>query len=324
MGGEDVQSPQASASVDMNRAVGLLATLATSAYALSTPPTLVSSASRLGAPISMAVTRPPTPGGEPSRPRRPARAAGKPAMRSRSYRDGLPSTSAHAEPPNSRSDAPVANVAAAMRMPIPNGKYPALVLNADYTPLSHVPLSLWSWKDSVRAVFRDAVIVIASYNQTIRSPSVEINLPSIVVLKEYQSTNRGSRTPVLTRRNVFLRDEFSCQYCRCKLLPTELTYDHVVPQSKGGPTTWENVVAACSKCNVRKGSKLLSQLPKEMKLKRMPYVPAWEELQAKARKFPPKIVHSDWVDFVGVPGQEHGRATDDEQLDLDLGNDWGI
>lgn len=304
---------------------GVLLALTTGACALSTPPSLAPSASRLGAPISMAVTRLPTPGGEPGRPKRPKRAAGKPDMRSRSCHDGLPTTVAHAEL-NSRTDPPVANAAAALRAPIPNGKYPALVLNADYTPLSHMPLSLWSWKDSVRAVFRDAVVVIASYNQTIRSPSVEINLPSIVVLKEYQSTNRGKRTPVLTRRNVFLRDEFSCQYCRCKLLPTELTYDHVMPQSKGGPTTWDNVVAACSKCNVRKGSKLLSQLPKEMRLKRMPYAPRWEELQAKARKFPPKLVHSDWADFVGVPGQQHERATatDDEELDFDLGSNWGI
>ena len=161
-----------------------------------------------------------------------------------------------------------------------------------------------------------------THSDCIGTSAGALKIPRILVLQAY------NRIPVgkvrFSRRNIYARDNSTCQYCGKTGSHAEFNLDHVIPRSHGGKTTWENVVAACSKCNVRKGSKLLSQLPKEMKLKRMPYVPAWEELQAKARKFPPKIVHTDWVDFVGVPGQEHGRATDDEQLDLDLGNDWGI
>ena len=62
---------------------------------------------------------------------------------------------------------------------------PALVLNADYRPLSYFPLSLWSWQDSVKAIFRDSVIVVSEYERAVRSPSFELQLPSVLALKEY-------------------------------------------------------------------------------------------------------------------------------------------
>ena len=92
---------------------------------------------------------------------------------------------------------------------------PALVLNADYRPLSYYPLSLWSWQDAIKAVFLDRVNIVSFYD--------------------------------------FLRDRFTCQYCGER---EELTFDHVIPRSKGGQTTWENVVAACSPCNLRKRDRL--------------------------------------------------------------------
>ena len=127
---------------------------------------------------------------------------------------------------------------------------PALVLNADFRPLSYYPLSLWSWQDSIKAVFLDRVNIVSNYDKTVRSPSFEIRLPSVVSLKSYV---KPSRHPAFTRFNVFLRDRFSCQYCGSR---EDLTFDHVVPRSKGGTTTWKNVVAACSNCNLRKGDLL--------------------------------------------------------------------
>ena len=62
---------------------------------------------------------------------------------------------------------------------------PALVLNADYQPLSYFPLSTWSWKDALKAVFLDRVNVVSEYNQVVRSPSIEFKLPSVVSLKDY-------------------------------------------------------------------------------------------------------------------------------------------
>jgi len=84
--------------------------------------------------------------------------------------------------------------------------------------------------------------------RAVRSPSFEMKLPSVVSLKTYV---KPSTHPAFTRFNVFLRDRFSCQYLR---RADDLTFDHLVPRSRGGHTTWGNVVAACSPCNLRKGS----------------------------------------------------------------------
>ena len=81
---------------------------------------------------------------------------------------------------------------------------------------------------------------IAEYEEEVHSPSVAIKIPSVVVLRDYV---KPSRSAAFTRFNLFLRDEFSCQYCGKK---GEMTFDHVVPKCRGGKTTWENVVAACS------------------------------------------------------------------------------
>ena len=130
---------------------------------------------------------------------------------------------------------------------------PALVLNADYRPLSYFPLSLWGWQDVVKAVFLERVDIVQKYERIISSPSFKIELPSVIALKEYV---HQARNPAFTRFNVFLRDKFTCQYCNKPFSATELTFDHVVPRSKGGKTNWENVVAACTKCNFYKANKM--------------------------------------------------------------------
>ena len=128
---------------------------------------------------------------------------------------------------------------------------PALVLNADFRPLSYFPFRLWSWQESVKAVFLDRVNIVSHYDHVVRSPSFEMQLPSVIALKEYVAS---ARRPAFTRFNVFLRDRFCCQYCGDAFPTHELTFDHVVPRSKGGRTSWANVVTACSCCNLTKGS----------------------------------------------------------------------
>jgi len=129
--------------------------------------------------------------------------------------------------------------------------HPALVLNADYRPLSYYPLSLWSWQEAVKAAYLDRVDILARYDAKVHSPTTSIRIPSVVVLRDYVAPQK---TVAFTRFNLFLRDGFRCQYCGAK---TELTFDHVVPRAHGGVTSWENVVAACSPCNLHKGSKEL-------------------------------------------------------------------
>ena len=168
--------------------------------------------------------------------------------------------------------------------------HPALVLNADYRPLSYYPLSLWCWQDAIKAVFLDRVNIVAEYDAAVHSPSFEMRLPSVVCLKSYV---RPKRSPAFTRFNVFLRDRFECQYCRSD---AELTFDHVIPRSKGGLTEWKNVCAACSPCNLRKANKLPEQA--NMWPAQMPFVPTVEDLHRNGRKFPPNYLHKSWLDFL--------------------------
>ncbi|SFB14706.1 5-methylcytosine-specific restriction endonuclease McrA [Poseidonocella pacifica] len=168
--------------------------------------------------------------------------------------------------------------------------YPALVLNADYRPLSYYPLSLWPWQEAIKAVWLDRVDIVAQYDHVVRSPSTHIRIPSVVVLKDYV---KPQKRVAFTRFNLFLRDEFRCQYCGSK---GELTFDHVVPRAAGGTTNWENVVAACAPCNLRKGSKSLRRAG--MSLRKPPRRPAPEELQNTGRKFPPNHLHDSWIDFL--------------------------
>lgn len=168
--------------------------------------------------------------------------------------------------------------------------HPALVLNVDYRPLSYYPLSLWSWQDAVKAVFLDRVDIVAEYDRIVRSPSMSIRIPSVVVLKDYV---QPQKRVAFTRFNLFLRDEFCCQYCGAK---GDLTFDHVVPRARGGVTSWENVVTACSCCNLSKGSKSLRQ--GGMALRKPLHQPGAEELRNMGRKFPPNHLHETWVDFL--------------------------
>lgn len=167
---------------------------------------------------------------------------------------------------------------------------PALVLNADYRPLSYYPLSLWPWQEAVKAAFLDRVDIVATYDECVHSPSTTIRIPSVVVLKDYV---KPQKRVAFTRFNLFLRDEFCCQYCGAK---GDLTFDHVVPRSRGGITSWENVVAACSTCNLRKGARSLRH--SGMSLRRPAIQPGSEELRNQGRKFPPNHLHQSWTDYL--------------------------
>jgi 5-methylcytosine-specific restriction endonuclease McrA len=174
--------------------------------------------------------------------------------------------------------------------PVSREACPALVLNADYRPLSYYPLSLWNWQDTIKAVFLERVNIVSFYDKTIRSPGAEFRLPSVVSLKSYIPP---SRSPAFTRFNVFLRDRFACQYCGAR---EELTFDHVIPRSKGGQTEWENVVAACSPCNLFKGDKLPNQV--KMFPRQQPYAPTVFDLHQNGRLFPPNYLHESWLDYL--------------------------
>lgn len=170
---------------------------------------------------------------------------------------------------------------------------PALILNADYRPLSYFPLSIWSWQDAVKAIFRGSVTVISEYERFVRSPRFEMKLPSVLALNEYVTV---ARTPAFTRFNVFLRDRWTCQYCVKPFNTHQLTFDHVIPRSRGGRTSWDNIVAACQCCNRKKGN----SMPEDIKMFpiREPRQPNIHELQESGRRFPPNFLHESWGDFL--------------------------
>jgi 5-methylcytosine-specific restriction endonuclease McrA len=175
----------------------------------------------------------------------------------------------------------------------PLEKCPALILNADYRPLSYFPLSLWSWQDALRAIFRETVVVVSEYERIVRSPTCEMRLPSVLALKEYIPC---AQHPAFTRFNVFLRDNWQCQYCGDGFRTQELTFDHIIPRSRGGRTSWTNIVAACQACNIMKGDRT----PRECSMYPLnePEQPTIFELQDNGRRFPPNFLHESWGDFL--------------------------
>lgn len=175
-------------------------------------------------------------------------------------------------------------------MQLAPNNYPALVLNADYRPLSYFPLSLWSWQEAVKAVFLERVNIVSEYDREVHSPSFQMRLPSVISLKQYV---KPALYPAFTRFNLFLRDRFRCQYCGHG---DDLTFDHMIPRSRGGLTRWDNVLAACAGCNSRKGGRT----PEESGLRpfRMPHRPTVYELQENGRGFPPNYLHDSWRDYL--------------------------
>jgi 5-methylcytosine-specific restriction endonuclease McrA len=177
--------------------------------------------------------------------------------------------------------------------PTPLSRCSALILNADYRPLSYFPLSVWSWQDAIKAMVRNSVTVLSEYNREVHSPSQTITLPSVLVLKDYVPERR---TPAFTRLNVFLRDAWTCQYCGHPFKSPDLTFDHVIPRSRGGRTTWDNIVTACHDCNLKKGNALphdVGMVPAQA-----PEQPTIHVLQRRAREFPVNVLHDSWRDYL--------------------------
>lgn len=162
-----------------------------------------------------------------------------------------------------------------------------LVLNQDYSPIS-----ICSAERAFLLIYlHKAELVAKAENEAIRSISKSYPMPSVVRLNRY--INIPYRGVVLTRHNVFKRDGFSCQYCG---VTKDLTIDHVIPRSKGGNSSWKNLVTACKKCNAKKGD----QTPEGagMKLNKIPGKPSYvmflKELGSDSK--------SEWEPFLSLSG----------------------
>ena len=162
-----------------------------------------------------------------------------------------------------------------------------LVLNADFIPLHLVPLSTIPWQEAICLIYKNKATAIEYYDRIVHSPTKEMQVPSVIVLKKFAYFKKFAK---LNKFNVKLRDEFTCQYCGSKYSHRSLTIDHVMPKAKGGGNTWENLVAACKRCNAQKEDKHYSPI-------KQPYKPTYYDLAKKLLKHE-RVTNEHWKQYV--------------------------
>ncbi|MCS6953305.1 MAG: HNH endonuclease [Bryobacteraceae bacterium] len=138
---------------------------------------------------------------------------------------------------------------------------PVLVLNASYEPI-HICAA----RRAIVLLLKGVAAAEELSHVVVHSAWRAMPLPSVIRLLEYRRIPHQTRP--LSRKNILMRDRYTCQYCGRTLPSSELTLDHVIPRSRGGETAWENLVTCCHDCNNRKGNRT----PEEagMKLTRLP------------------------------------------------------
>ena len=161
----------------------------------------------------------------------------------------------------------------------------ALVLNASFEPLQIV-----TWQKALQLLFQGKVEVVEESDREVRTVRLTIRVPAVLRLLSYVPLTRKKQIVRFSRINVFLRDQYSCQYCGNRFAKHQLTLDHVIPIVQGGQKSWENIVTACKPCNQRKGGRTPSQA--NMKLTRRPKQPFW--LPATSFSFGISVTPERW------------------------------
>lgn len=165
-----------------------------------------------------------------------------------------------------------------------------LLLNSDTQPISWLPLSTLTWQDAIKYLVLEKARVLEWHDDWIvRSANWRTPVPSVMMLHEYMKPKVVVR---YSKSNVFLRDQYTCQYCGAELTKSECTLDHVLPVSLGGKNTFENSVCACIKCNSSKGNN------HKIKPKVKPVRPDFWDLVSIRKKLSMQIPHPTWVDYL--------------------------
>ncbi len=142
-----------------------------------------------------------------------------------------------------------------------------LVLNASYEPIN-----VCTVRRAVVLVLKQRAEVLERTDRDLHAESLTVARPAVIRLMTYVRVPRDAHSRKITRRAVFARDRWTCQYCGTER--NSLTVDHVVPRSKGGSSTWDNIVACCAPCNRRKGDRLPKQVGMRPRRKPAPPSPA--------------------------------------------------
>ena len=124
-----------------------------------------------------------------------------------------------------------------------------LLLNSSFEPLKVI-----SWQRAITLLFAGKVEVVEEYSREIHSVTFSLKLPSVLRLLKYVRVKKN-RIIRFSRANIYARDHHRCQYCGNVRRSDELTFDHVIPVSRGGGKSWDNIVTACIECNRKKGGK---------------------------------------------------------------------
>ena len=127
-----------------------------------------------------------------------------------------------------------------------------LVLNATYEPIN-----VCTVRRAVVLLLKARAEVLEAGGGALHAEELTMARPAVIRLNRYVRVPRDTHRRKITRRAVFARDGWTCQYCGAR---SNLTVDHVIPRSKGGPSSWENIVASCAPCNRRKGDHLPRQV----------------------------------------------------------------
>lgn len=169
-----------------------------------------------------------------------------------------------------------------------------LLLNADYQPFRWSPLSVLDWKEAIKSQFLEKVYVVDFYDVECRSPSTIMKIPAVVALKKYFYAEQRIHP---SRRNILIRDDYTCQYCNKVFSEDELTLDHVLPKARGGTSQWTNLVAACKRCNVKKGHMM------KMQPMRSPREVQYWEMVSVVKNKRVNIPHGSWQKYIQWPAK---------------------
>jgi 5-methylcytosine-specific restriction endonuclease McrA len=169
------------------------------------------------------------------------------------------------------------------------------------------PIQIISWQRAITLLTLDKVEVVEHYDAEIRAVSLVVKVPAVIRLRK--AYRRHVRPVKFSRVNIYARDGHRCQYCGVRCTIDELTYDHVMPRSRGGRTTWDNIVSCCCACNARKANRTPAEA--RMVLRAVPVRPAWipaVQIRVSARSVP-----DAWRDYVYWTGQIESDEDDDGQ-----------
>jgi len=170
-----------------------------------------------------------------------------------------------------------------------------LLLDCTYEPIKVI-----SWEDAMFMVVTGDAEVLKERDEPCRSQRQEWKMPSVI--RQHEKFKRGLDVNY-NRTNIYMRDDWTCQYCNKKKSERELNLDHVIPKCRGGQSTWKNIVTSCRKCNDKKADKSVAEA--KMKLLKQPEKPKWlpQQMVLNITNVP-----KEWEEYVDMESYRYWKG----------------